>query len=142
MDNLVPKLIATPGVVPDIDDPNHYCKSCHRTFDCRSFYRSHLKRKHKIKLEPLIRVPKKPKPKIIPDVDDPNFYCKACKQGYKKKTIYRAHLRKLHKMTLTSLAPKLTHGVVPDVDDPNLYCCSCKYIQHSFCISLASQKCS
>jgi hypothetical protein len=128
MDNLVPKLIATPGVVPDVDDPNHYCKSCHRTFDCKSSYRRHLKRKHKIKLEPLIRIPKKPNPKIIPDVNDPNFYCKACKHGYNSKAVYRAHLRKLHKMTLSSLAPKCTPGVVPDVNDPNFYCCSCKYI--------------
>jgi hypothetical protein len=40
----VPMKIVIPSVLPDVDDPNNYCKSCEKTYAHKYKYREHLKR--------------------------------------------------------------------------------------------------
>lgn len=34
------------NAVPVWDDPNHYCRSCKRTYPTKSYYRKHIKNYH------------------------------------------------------------------------------------------------
>lgn len=96
---VVPRKLAKPSVVPDVDDPNYFCKTCERTYTNRFNHRDHLQFFHQMKLTPLKRRIKIVHPDIQPDEDDPNFYCKACEAKFSTRLRYRYHLTRLHKMT-------------------------------------------
>lgn len=80
--SLAPKL--TPGVVPDVDDPNLYCCSCKYIYSTRSVFRSHLKNVHKIDLGE----------RICTKID---YECSIFHRYYKSKRFYTSHMRIIHK---------------------------------------------
>lgn len=118
-------------IVPDVNDPNFYCKSCDRHYGSLAKFRKHLKKTHKHQLEvpPLesgrrLRV----RPDILPDVDDPNWYCKSCQRHFKTHDIYRKHIKRIHEIPLKRLAPPLLYDptIEPEIDNPDNFCRSCK----------------
>jgi hypothetical protein len=122
--------------IPDVNDPNCYCRACHHEYTCIWSFRRHLQTIHKMKLEPLVRRPCPKRiinPDIIPDVNDPNYDCRACNHEYADKRSYRRHLQTIHKMKLEPLAKrphpkrKIESDIVPDVNDPNYNCRACNY---------------
>jgi hypothetical protein len=88
-----------PGIEPDPNDPNFYCKACDFKYLSNGRYRYHLRRTHKIALPSLLS---KTNSSIQPDPNDPNFYCKSCDCKYKNNRRYREHLRRTHKMKFTT----------------------------------------
>jgi hypothetical protein len=124
-----PRPKAQPNIIPVIDDPNHTCRSCNHQYSSRQCYRNHLINIHKMKLEPLKRLPRyQIQPNISPIVDDPNNNCQSCNHQFSSKNAYRLHLIKLHKMKLEPSRKIMPQpNVSPDIDDPNNTCRSCTH---------------
>lgn len=85
-------------LVPEVNDPNHYCRACKKTCLSRAYYKSHLFKKHTIVIRTKYGLTKHPE--LTPDIDDPNGYCKSCERVYCGKIYYWQHMQTIHKKKL------------------------------------------
>ncbi|CAO3617052.1 unnamed protein product [Mucor fragilis] len=106
---------------PDVHDPNHYCKTCEKTFVSHPKYRQHLIFTHHLRFKPLL-VQQTP-PNIIEI--DPLFCCPLCKTPHPSKDAYDQHLTQHHNVNLSRLSMASNTHVLPDWNDPTLHCPSC-----------------
>lgn len=108
--------IVNPDVLPDVLDPNNYCKPCDKTFTFKSDFRSHLLYVHTTLSTPNFK--KKPKD-IAPDINDSNHYCCSCDKTYSNKFAFKYRLISIH-----SIGNQISEkgSLEPDVDNPNFYC--------------------
>jgi hypothetical protein len=85
------------NIIPDVDDPNNYCKSCKLSFSSRNPYEALLKNLHGLMKG---RGPQ-PNPNIVPDSShSTNKHCASCNYTYKKRCTYTNHLKKHHSITV------------------------------------------
>ncbi|KAL9547773.1 hypothetical protein PS6_006961 [Mucor atramentarius] len=91
------RIIKDVSTEPDIHDPNYYCKSCEKRYDCKKVYRNHLRAAHFMVLKTLLKRAI-PQTIIVPDPDDPNLYCRTCDYTYARKASYKEHCRYRHGM--------------------------------------------
>lgn len=78
-------------IVPDIDDPNYYCKSCQKSYKSNSKYCNHLRSVHRMKLS-LLRGRSEPTPTISIDAipkDPQNKTCVVCQKALCNVYSYR-----------------------------------------------------
>lgn len=64
---------------PDIDDPNHYCRVCKKTYGSRKDYRRHVKHVHKMELQPDRQLPRYAPDMAVDENDPENKSCATCK---------------------------------------------------------------
>ncbi|KAL9537041.1 hypothetical protein MBANPS3_012136 [Mucor bainieri] len=102
--------------IPDPNDPNFYCRSCHQNFFFKDNYKKHLVLVHQHGL-----IPDSPS---LPDPNDPNLYCSVCQKSWKTMQQYRLHCKTTHKMGLSTQRRSITHAPI-DPNDPNSYCAQC-----------------
>ncbi|GAN01960.1 hypothetical protein MAM1_0014d01397 [Mucor ambiguus] len=112
-----PELQKPKDVMPNVNDPNFYCRSCERKLVNKDSFKLHLAAIHSL-------YPSSPeKSKIKPDASDPNNYCSVCQKTSQSKGRYRKHLRLVHQMTLPSLRVRdIQKGCLPDPNNPHNYC--------------------
>ena len=105
---------------PDINDPNHYCKSCDRTYSASHLYQGHLKLTHRLSS---IGVNQKRTPNQKQNSNNPKYHCSMCQQQFVIEEVYKNHLNGfIHKSRARKLDP---NTLPPDPSDPNFYCRSC-----------------
>lgn len=116
--------------LPEIDDPNFYCRVCDKTLESRKYYRHHITFVHRIMLQPLKR--KNQQEDLQPDENDPEKYCQVCELFLSSAHNFYRHLTTIHKMTINKPAKKpkkstlaIEDGPQPDPQDPNFFCPPC-----------------
>lgn len=135
---MLPKLPrATPNrnILPDVDDPNFYCKSCQLTYKNRTKFRKHIRKIHKMELAHITRQLIHDPTAAMADLEHPeNTSCTICMIKYTDKYLYRRHMKRVHQMDLNN---KVDPNIQPDPEDPNFYCKPCqrhystrKYFRH------------
>jgi hypothetical protein len=90
------------SILPDIDDPNQYCRACNHRFSSKNYYKVHLIAVHNMKPKRTRMLPRT-NTGILPDVNDPDYYCRPCNYQYKMKNVYKRHLTIVHDMKLKPL---------------------------------------
>lgn len=88
-----------PSILPDIRDPNFYCKSCQVKLKTLQTDRTHLRYVHRVALPPLIKRATISDPTISSDdTQDRNktTVCAICKFQCNSKYTYRHHMKKFH----------------------------------------------
>lgn len=121
------------NILPDIHDPNFYCKPCQHAYKSLQIYRSHLKRIHNMNLTPLVKKTMYD-PTVSADVlkDPKNTSCPICKCTYSNRNKYRRHMATIHKDGKnTPVCRKETinsSNIQPDPNDPNLHCAACQRV--------------
>ncbi|GAN01961.1 hypothetical protein MAM1_0014c01398 [Mucor ambiguus] len=108
---------------PDVHDPNHYCKTCEKTFSSYPKYRQHLIFTHHIVFKPMQQAPHSSN--VIDISTDQLLRCPLCKVSHQNKRAYDQHLTQYHNVNLLRLSMTSNMNVLPDWNDPNLYCPSC-----------------
>ncbi|KAI7907835.1 uncharacterized protein BX663DRAFT_492149 [Cokeromyces recurvatus] len=111
-----------PGVIPDINDPNFFCRSCERVYSCGEVYKKHLRNVHKM-------VTKKPKilytiskiPTNEQSVNNSDSCCNICNKTYSNKYNLKKHMKNVHRRK----AKRVIRQQIT-INNPFLYCYSCK----------------
>jgi ribosomal protein L37AE/L43A len=122
-----PLHVPKPEILPLIDDPNYYCRSCKHQFATKYTYKVHLVAVHQLKLDVSQRAQKLNQNNLVPLVDDPNHYCQACNHRFVNRQSYGRHLMLAHSLTPKPVRPVPNPNILPVIDDPNHYCRSCKH---------------
>lgn len=94
---------------PDVQDPNHYCRTCDREFKSRLGYRGHLRTVHFILLKAIDISPSDNTAST-----DPNLYCNLCQTSYCNRSYLQHHIRSAHS------------DILPKPNNTDNYCISCK----------------
>lgn len=68
--------------MPDVDNPNFYCRICQKNYTYRSRYRIHLRCKRHIAL---LSLKSNASPDKLPDPNDPHNFFSVCKKTWKKR---------------------------------------------------------
>lgn len=109
-------------LLPDLHDPDNYCRACEKSYKSIVTYHYHLKSVHLI-------------PKVflnirsVPDADPthPKFRCNSCSETFMEQSKYHDHLKSTHD---TSVKAAIKNpDILPVWNDVNNYCRSC---DHSF----------
>jgi hypothetical protein len=126
MEPIKGRSIVNLSVIPDLDDPNNYCKSCKKSSSTKTNYRTYLKNLHNLTTK---KRPAK-NPNIIPDKSYPNTHRASCNFNCSSRQVYTRHLKNIHNMIADVLTrnrkTKVDHNIQPVVNDSNDYCNSCK----------------
>ncbi|KAG2206361.1 hypothetical protein INT46_002669 [Mucor plumbeus] len=85
---------------PDVQDPNHSCRTCERKFKSRISYRTHLRKVHSILMKPIDVLPKHNTTST-----DPDLYCNLCHTSYYNQSYIQHHFRSVH----SDILPKLNN---------------------------------
>ncbi|KAL9537042.1 hypothetical protein MBANPS3_012137 [Mucor bainieri] len=92
--------VANP-LLPDINDPNFYCRVCDKTLRTKYSYYSHLLVEHSdfspdqsSQHQQKATIPKKRQ--AVLDVDDPNNHCAFCNRTFESQDTFHQHLRSKH----------------------------------------------
>lgn len=116
-----------PNILPDIDDPNFYCKSCQAQYASCKNYRIHLRRVHGLKLVPLRKKSTFDSTISVDDTKNPkDTTCIICKLRYSSRTGYQTHMKNTHKdgrsipVNRAIIIPN--SRIQPDPDDSNFFC--------------------
>lgn len=127
----LPKPTQNPNVLPDVDDPNFYCKSCQFKYKSRAIYRYHLRQTHKMELTLLVKQSIVDPTISVADTKNPNNTCCAiCKIKYCRRTYYQQHMKKFHKderdIPVNRGRKIPPSNIQPDPNDLNFYCAPCQ----------------
>lgn len=116
--------------IPDITNPDYYCRACKNSYGVYSNYRRHLQDTHHFILPSSTRTTINSKRKSTSirsgslDKDRPHF-CYECQKGYSDRYKYRRHLETTHKVVIPAIKSSKDPNIVPDANDPNFHCRSC-----------------
>lgn len=83
-----PAKCKNPGVLPEIHDANHYCRTCEKTYKTHVNYYQHLRRVHPGMLDGLTETEnqKLARAKMVVPLDEPQ--CMMCQIKYNMKVVY------------------------------------------------------
>ncbi|KAK4516135.1 multiprotein-bridging factor 1 [Mucor velutinosus] len=116
---------ASDDFLPDINDPNNYCRVCDKTYSNKYGYRVHMEHLHNMKLPQLVNPNGKNMPSpILPDPHDPDYYCRVCQITNYNITAHRRHCRIVHQMVFERRYKN--PDAVIDIDSPDFYCPKCE----------------
>ncbi|KAL9545598.1 hypothetical protein MBANPS3_007066 [Mucor bainieri] len=106
--------------LPDLHDPDFFCKTCGITSRSKKQFRSHCYHVHKMR--PLSLRP--PRLKTGQHISTSlKYYCYVCSRPFCEKRQLHKHLFVMHCFDDISL--NQPSDKKPDIDDPKLYCCVC-----------------
>lgn len=112
-------------VLPDINDPNNYCRVCDKTYSNKYGYRVHMEHLHNMTLPQLVSTSVKNMPSpVLPDPHDPDYYCRVCQITNYNLTAHRHHCRIVHEMVFERKFKN--PDAVIDIDCPDFYCPKCE----------------
>jgi hypothetical protein len=94
---------------PDVQDPNHSCRTCERKFKSRISYRTHLRKVHSILMKPIDVLPKHNTAST-----DPDLYCNLCHTSYYNQSYIQHHFRSVHS------------DILPKLNNTDSHCIPCK----------------
>ncbi|KAL9552114.1 hypothetical protein MBANPS3_003954 [Mucor bainieri] len=116
---------ASDDFLPDVNDPNNYCRVCDKTYSNKYGYRVHMEHLHNMKLPQLVTNSFKNMPSpVLPDPHDPDYYCRVCQIINYNLTAHRHHCRIVHQMVFERKYKN--PDAVIDIDCPEFYCPKCE----------------
>ncbi|CEP12479.1 hypothetical protein [Parasitella parasitica] len=109
------------GPMPDVHDPNFYCRVCDKTLSTKKSFSSHLNLIHDVFI-----------PRKLNPVPIGKLRRKPCNLPFTCRSTYRGHLRFVHKVTIV-VDEDFAHDpdFLPDIDDPKFYCRACGKVKES-----------
>jgi hypothetical protein len=121
------------GLLPDINDPNCYCRVCEKSYDSRGLYRKHIRRSHKMVLMPL-KYTSTAIPEALPstytstlkynDCKEPiSLYAHICESNQDKYQYQHQHQSIQERNSLLLLIMKRNFSLIKMT--PNFYCRAC-----------------
>ncbi|KAL0141289.1 C2H2-type zinc finger transcription factor [Mucor lusitanicus] len=121
-------------LLPDINDPNFYCRVCDKTLETKSNFYSHLLASHSnyapkdpsLPQQETTTTTTSKKRTAMLDVDDPNHHCAFCDRTFETQDTFHQHLRSEHYIkqrlnnttantntTTTTTAHRSSHASLP-----------------------------
>lgn len=136
-------------LLPDTNDPNHFCRVCDRKYQSDSTYHVHLIRIHGIR-DPNWRMRRILHPDVVPDIKNQDLFCAACERYFRTPITFACHIANVHNISFSnSEIPKRKYEeragqlkknkqrkkhrkpfnslVLPCVKDPQFYCARCDW---------------
>ncbi|KAG1076684.1 hypothetical protein G6F42_025355 [Rhizopus arrhizus] len=107
-------------IVPDPDDPNHYCRACDYVYATKLKYKYHCRYAHGMTSIELGN-----QGYLANGIVD--THCKICDMRLASKTTYKSHLFTIHKLDWRQIHEE-PRDILPDIRDPNNYCNYIPYI--------------
>ena len=122
-------------LLPDLHDPNNYCKSCEKSYKNIITFQHHLRTVHLIPKDFL-------KLQHVPDANltHPNFRCNSRSETFVDQLKWHDHLKSVHDTSVKATIKN--SGILPVWNDVNNYCRSCGYSfptkseYHQHCLSV------
>lgn len=122
-------------LLPDLHDPNNYCKSCEKSYKNIITFQHHLRTVHLIPKDFL-------KLQHVPDANltHPNFRCNSRSETFVDQLKCHDHLKSVHDTSVKATIKN--SGILPVWNDVNNYCRSCGYSfptkseYHQHCLSV------
>ncbi|KAI9271064.1 hypothetical protein EDC94DRAFT_645248 [Helicostylum pulchrum] len=111
---------------PDVNNPNHLCILCDKTFQIKKEYRRHMLNVHNMLISfrrPIINSNTTP---VV--MDFLKKYCNVCDRVYKSLQSYRNHLSRYHHVKsgrTKSLSTRVNYNEKPVIDEINCVCPAC-----------------
>lgn len=103
--------MADPNIVPDLNDPNGYCKSCKINYKSLEIYKQRLRKIHQMTKNPMPT----PHPKITPEIGDATHtYCASCDYVCVDRTTYLLHLKNKHDIKFGKEEQQINPNAKPD----------------------------
>ncbi|KAL9545556.1 hypothetical protein MBANPS3_007091 [Mucor bainieri] len=119
---------------PDIDDVNHYCRTCEKHFSARQYYKQHLTSTHHMIITPSSKQPEQMHARqqddklinALSSISKFNHYCKPCQRFYCFQSSYDMHVLVAHSAPSALQSSTTTQLAAGTAHQPaNRYCLMC-----------------